>query len=149
MTKKYPVPSFLTNIDQDRYERWLRRKAAVHLKRDKAKGNAVASGESYRKAIHAAVEASNGLDVYTGEQLNWSLISTFNGDDARRGGREHKATFALLPTVDHLGDGMCEGNFAICSWRTNDAKNDLSRSDFVQLCRDVVRYYDSTNKGND
>jgi hypothetical protein len=26
----------------------------------------------------------------------------------------------------------------ICSWRTNDAKSDLTRDEFVELCRKVI-----------
>jgi hypothetical protein len=46
----------------------------------------------------------------------------------------HKARFATLPTVDHVGDGLGPADFEICGWRTNDGKCDLSRADFVDLC---------------
>ncbi len=48
----------------------------------------------------------------------------------------------MLPSVDHVDDGMGEPNFKICAWQTNDAKNDLSYLEFLELCRKVVQYGD-------
>jgi hypothetical protein len=77
---------------------------------------------------------SIGTDEYTGEQLAWNLISTYNNDESKQGRRAYKARFALLPTVDHVGDGTGAADFKICGWRTNDAKGDLSLEEFVALC---------------
>ena len=44
----------------------------------------------------------------------------------------------MLPSVDHVGDGKGAANFKICAWRTNDAKNDLSYEEFLELCRKVI-----------
>jgi hypothetical protein len=55
-----------------------------------------------------------------------------------RGGREYKARFALLPSVDHVADGTGPADFRMCAWRTNDAKSDLSYQEFLDLCRKVV-----------
>jgi len=38
-----------------------------------------------KEAIHGAVLASNGLDEYTGEKLDWHLISKFRNEDAKAG----------------------------------------------------------------
>lgn len=85
-----------------------------------------------------------GKDSYTGEELEWSKISTYDNRRARSGGREYKAQFAMMPTVDHYKDRSGELNFRICAWRTNDAKSDLSYDDFVDLCRLVLAWYDGT-----
>ena len=90
--------------------------------------------------IHRAVVHCNGRDSYTGEDLRWDLISTYDNEKSKAGRREYKAGFALLPTVDHVGDGLGPADFKICGWRTNDAKNDLSYSEFVEVCRRVVVY---------
>jgi hypothetical protein len=45
-----------------------------------------------------------------------------------------------LPTVDHEDDGLGEPQFRICGWAVNDAKNDLSLEDFVQLCKKVLAH---------
>jgi hypothetical protein len=126
--------------DHATYQRWLNRKARAHLKRDRGRGNKQSNFSEYREAIHKAVIESGGRDAYTGETLDWSLISTYDNEASKRDKRRYKATLAMLPTVDHRGDGTGPADFAICSWRTNDAKNDLPYEEFVRLCRQVVEY---------
>jgi hypothetical protein len=139
--RKYQLPNTLAGvISQNVYERWLARKAATHVKRDRRRKNRSASIESYKIAIHKAVKNSGGIDSYTGEKLRWDLISKFNNEAAKLGRRRYKASMALLPTVDHVGDGTGAPNFNICSWRTNGAKGDLRYSEFVKLCHRVVQH---------
>lgn len=139
---KYQVPAFLSTIlSQKEYERWLRRRAIAHVKRDKKRGNLSALAEKYRIAIHNAVLDSEGRDYYTGEGLNWALVSAYDNLESKAHGRKYKARFALLPTVDHVDDGRGDPNFRICAWRTNDAKNDLTHEEFVSICRLVVAHY--------
>lgn len=141
MPKKYQLPGFLTGIvTPAHYESWLRRKANAHLKRDRGRGNDSATGEIYRNAIHAAVIHSQGRDAYTGEQLDWHLIGSYDNEQSAEHGRQYKHSLALLPTVDHIGDGTGEPDFVICGWRTNDAKHDLSLDDFLSLCRRVLEH---------
>lgn len=45
-----------------------------------------------------------------------------------------------LPTIDHVGDGLGAANFAICSWRVNDAKHVQTFDEFVEMCRLVVTF---------
>jgi hypothetical protein len=104
------------------------------------RGNSTATREVYRRAIHNAVLKSGGRDAYTGEQLNWSQIGTYDNAQSRTLRRAYKASFALLPTVDHDGDGLGPADFEICGWCTNDAKNDLTHAAFVALCRKVVAH---------
>lgn len=140
--RKYGVPTFLIHVvAQTAYDQWLQRKAAAHVRRDRKRGNQTAMIEAYKIAIHRAVLESNGRDYYTGEELNWTLISTYKNDESKAGRRVYKSSFALLPTVDHVGDGLGAADFKICAWRTNDAKNDLAASDFIELCRRVVNYH--------
>jgi hypothetical protein len=142
MSKKYALPPFLAEyITQANYVRWLERKSISHVRRDKKRGNTTAINEAYKIAIHAAVVASNGCDHYTGEMLHWNLLSQYENEESKLRKREYKALFALLPTVDHVGDGLGQADFKICAWRTNDAKNDLSHDDFVALCRCVVEHH--------
>lgn len=138
-SRKYQLPQFLlSKTSQEFYERWLHRKAIAHVRRDRERGNTTASNEAYKVAIHQAVVSSFGIDAYTREPLDWTLLSKYDNELSRKGGRVYKAGFALLPTVDHIGDGLGAAAFKICAWRTNDAKNDLSLSDFIELCRRVV-----------
>ena len=143
MPRKYQLPEdFSRRCDQVTYERWLQRKAAAHFRRDRRRGNDTATIATYKQAIHDAVVQSSGLDEYTGEALDWGKISKYDNEESRKGGRIFKASLALLPTVDHVGDGLGAPDFAICAWRTNDAKNDLSYSDFLALCRRVIAHHE-------
>jgi hypothetical protein len=140
MPRKHTLPLFLVGIVTDEaYERWLDRKAAAHVKRDRARGHTCA-GSTYKEAIHAAVLASDGRDHYTGEALAWDLISAYKNDESQKGRHAYKLGFALLPTVDHVSASATEASFKICAWRTNDAKHDLSVSSFVELCRRVLEH---------
>lgn len=155
-SKKFAVPSFLSDqVSQEIYERWLRRKAQAHVRRDRLRKNKTAVGEPYRLAIHRAVMESNGRDAYTGQMLDWSLLSKYDNEKSKKHGRKYKNQFARLPTVDHVGDGTGKADFKICGWRTNDAKNDLQKSQFIALCKAVLRHngytvmkpgYKNTNK---
>ena len=135
----FELPQFLDGVvSREAYVRWLQRKAAAHVKRDRKRGNVSASVSEYKRAINNAVCASQGRDAYTGEQLDWHLISTYRNDESKQGGRVYKASFALLPTVDHIGDGTGLADFKICGWRTNDAKGDLTQEEFIALCERVL-----------
>jgi hypothetical protein len=139
MPIKYQLPTFLSGqVEQEVYDRWLYRKAQAHVKRDRLRGNKNAIGEEYRNAIHSAVLESEGKDSYTGENLDWSLISQYKNDESLEQRRVYKYKFAMLPTIDHVGDGTGPANFKICSWRTNDAKNDLEMAAFLTLCQKVL-----------
>jgi hypothetical protein len=139
MARKYQFPSTLSlSVEQSKYERWLQWRAVAHVKRDRLRGNRSATVAEYKAAIHSAVVRSNGSDPYTGEKLDWSLIGSYRNELATQGGRDYKARFALLPSVDHVSDGLGPADFQICSWRANDAKSDLSYAEFVTLCRKVV-----------
>jgi hypothetical protein len=141
MSRKYELPYFLADlVTHETYERWLRRKAQQHVRRDRQRGNKTAIGELYRNAIHDAVKESGGLDAYTGEKLEWTLISKCNNDESKEKGRRYKHEFSMLPTVDHVSDGTGLADFKICGWRTNDAKNDLDLHEFVSVCRAVVEH---------
>jgi hypothetical protein len=137
--KKYQLPDFLLEkVEQEEYEKWLQRKARGHFRRDRGRGNNTATAEEYKMAIHEAVLSSHGVDVYTGEELNWTLLNTYNNKQSKKRGKEYKRQFDLLPSVDHVDDGKGAANFKICAWRTNDAKNDLSYEEFVELCKKVI-----------
>ena len=133
------MPDFLADsVSAEAYERWLARKAAAHVRRDRRRDQIGVTVSLYKEAIHQAVVLSQGKDAYTGEFLHWHLISKYNNDESKNGRHRYKAGFALLPTVDHVSAGATEASFRICAWRTNDAKNDLSVEDFLNLCQRVL-----------
>lgn len=136
MGVKRQLPDFLVGtVSAEQYARWLERKAAAHVRRDRKRDFDGAVGAAYRDAIHQAVVTSGGRDAYTGEDLHWELLSQYDNEKSKAGGSVYKATFALLPTVDHLDTTAAATSFRICSWRTNDAKNDLSHQSFLELCQ--------------
>ena len=141
MLRKHSMPKFLEGVvTPEAYERWLGRKARAHVKRDISRGYSTATYALYKEAIHAAVILSEGRDAYTGEELDWTLLSKYNNEESKAGRHGYKAGFALLPTVDHVSAGATEASFRICGWRTNDAKNDLSLEAFIELCQRVLTH---------
>lgn len=135
------LPHFLENhVDDKKYKHWLKRTAKAHVTRDRKRGYQNINADGYRKAIHEAVLASDGRDVYTGEGLDWHLISKYNNEESKAGRHHYKAKFALLPTVDHVESAVPDSGFCICAWRTNDAKNDLSHLEFIGICASVLRH---------
>ena len=138
----YKLPDFLAGrVTREKYVRWLHRKAAAHVKRDRVRLGAKIALSSYKQAIHDAVTMSYGSDWYTGEALDWEKISTYNNEDLKMNRSIYKAGLGLLPTVDHVLTEKGDYNFVICSWRTNDAKNDLSLKEFLALCGRVLKMH--------
>ncbi|MBX3249428.1 MAG: hypothetical protein KF901_19790 [Myxococcales bacterium] len=138
---KYELPQALVGrCEEETYRRWLDRKAAAHKRRDRGRGNSSASKEAYKIAIHTAVQRDGLLDAYTGRPLRWDLIGKYDNETSKLRGRHYKHELGDLPTVDHVGNGLGPPDFRICAWRTNDAKNDLSYAEFVELCKAVVAH---------
>jgi hypothetical protein len=94
-------------------------------------------------AIHAAVVSGEGADFYTGEPLDWERISKYSNEESKARRREYKRELAMLPTVDHVGDGLGPADFQICSWRTNDCKADLSHAELIDFSRLVIAHCES------
>ncbi len=138
----YPVPDRIKGrCEQKTYSRWLRAKANAHVKRDRKRfGKDSRTVSKYKAAIHAAVCAGGDHDYYTGEILDWHLVSTYENAASVEGKTKYKSKFALLPTIDHTLDEQGRQKFVICSWRVNDAKSDLTESEFHDLCVRVVEY---------
>lgn len=139
--KKYPFPECLGDqCHPHDFEKWLEQKARAHLKRDRGRGNSNATRETYKTLIYEAVVRSKGLDAYTGKKLRWDLISKYDNDEAKSNGKKYKKQFGDLPTVDHVENGYASLQFNICSWRVNDAKNDLTMDEFLIVCKEVLNY---------
>jgi hypothetical protein len=139
---KYSLPKCLVGrCTQQKYTRWLQRKAVAHVRRDKKRqerGSITIS--KYKEAIHGAVWAGGGRDFYTGESLDWSLISKYRNESAKDGKKKYKKLFAHLPSVDHTLDEQGNLKFVICSWLVNDSKSDMTLAEFYELCESVLRH---------
>ena len=148
---KYIAPAYvLKAVEQALYADWLHKKAAAHVRRDKRRWKAEISVSDYKQAIHEAVINGNGFDPYTGEKLDWHLIGKYDNESAKGVGSSYKRTFRLLPTLDHLEHKHSrEPKFQICSWEVNDAKSDLTRDEFIQLCRRILLFCKESGHGFD
>lgn len=147
--RKYPIPEFINefSVTQEKYDAWLSRKASAHLKRDKKRlGSLTDSVSAYKQRIHSAVEASNGLDYYTGEKLGWHLIGKWRNEEAKDKSAKQKKKFNRLPTVDHFSQKKGDNRFVICSWQINDMKNDNEYIEFLELCEKVLKYAEVKKK---
>jgi len=141
---KYLFPTFLNErCTPKAFHKWLERKAETHKKRDRERGHQTATREAYMISIHKAVVDSGGLDDYTGETLAWEKISTWDNAKSKEGGRAYKKSFWDLPTVDHCGDDLTANAFRICSWRTNDSKNDLTDDELIEFCRIILDHHEN------
>lgn len=139
MAVKYELPLFLEgHVTREKYGDWLHKKSNDHTKRDRKRLGTTIANADYKRQIHEAVCSSNGVDWYTGEELQWAQISTYNNDEFKAGRSNYKARFALMPTIDHVKRQEDGWDFLICGWRTNDAKNDLSLAEFLSVCRLVI-----------
>jgi hypothetical protein len=143
---RYDFPVFLEGrVTKDKYSRWLHRKAAAHARRDRKRLPDSIELSAYKQKIHAAVCNSDGVDWYTGEPLDWEKISSYNNDESKLNRSKYKAGLALLPTVDHVLGEAGLYDFVICGWRTNDAKNDLNLTEFLDVCRKVIARHGSSS----
>lgn len=136
--QKYPLPDCLRGIrglSEESFRHWLDRKAQAHFSRDKKRGRTPKSRADYKERIYAAVRESNGRDFYTGRELDWHLLSKWSNAEAQDGCAAYRRTFWELPSVDHDGN-----RFRICSWRMNDAKNDQTIDQFLQLAESVRKH---------
>jgi hypothetical protein len=141
MSNDFNMPEFLKKqCEPETYKTWLTRKANTHIKRDNKRWEISATREDYKKAIHQAVIESKGMDAYTGKKLKWDLICKYNNDESKEGKSEYKKKFGELPTVDHVSLKGEKLKFKICSWKVNDAKNDLNYKEFVKLCSEIVDF---------
>lgn len=135
------LPSFLTGkVEPERYMRWLRGRAQAHFKRDGGRGHEGVTVAHYVRLIHEAVLASNGLDHYTGQPLDWSLIGTWSNAESKVGRHAYKRKFDRMPSVDHEQADATSATFRICGWSTNDSKHAMSTQEFVEMAKAVLEH---------
>ena len=138
----YSLPSFLQGtVTQTDYIKWLNQKCDSMRQRDlklKRPYAFVNSRMAYKQKIHQAVLDNGQFDPYTGEKLDWALISRQKSLKKCNYVNNFLNTFALLPAVDHIGSGKLE--FEICSWLINEAKSCMDPDEFIGLCKKVVDF---------
>lgn len=141
---KYHLPDFLKGRISERvYDSWLNERANTLRQRDikKKRPYAVATTKGmYKEKIHKAVVDAGQYDRYTGDELQWELISTWDSEKAKQGGDEYKDKFLLMPTVDHKDPKSTTLEFEIVSWLINDCKSGLDPEQFIALCKKIVAH---------
>jgi hypothetical protein len=140
----YTLPPFLKGICMpEKFRKWLGAKAEGLFQRDQRLGRSCAahgSKASYKKAVYDAVMANGVADPYTGDSLNWAIISTWDPVGKNYDPGTFKEKYSLLPTVDHTNPDNNTLEFEICSWIVNSCKNDMNRDEFLAFCKKVVAY---------
>ena len=79
-------------------------------------------------------------DPYTGEELRWDLIGTWDDDIVHTDSSEYKRKYALMPTVDHIDPEATTLGLEICSGLVNECKSDSNPAEFVEFCGKVVEH---------
>ena len=146
--EEYELPIFLEGkVLKEKYVKWLKSKASTISRNDKKKKiNLNYSSEEYRSKIHDAVMECKGSDFYTKEPLDWNKISKYNDEESKKYKREYKKQFYYLPTVDHEWEnGSKDCVFHICSWKTNDCKNDLNHEELIAFCKTIIKNSNHAN----
>jgi hypothetical protein len=133
-----PAPAWIPDAAKPAYPGWVQRRAVTLSKRDQKRGGS-GNVQQYRLAIHAAVVASEGRDHWTGEDLDWVLIGTYDHREGTADQGEHKKQYAMLPTIDHRSNRP-EPDFVICAWRTKDAKHDMTPQELLAFCTAVLNH---------
>jgi hypothetical protein len=142
VARKWSIPECLkpTLSDEDAFRKWLDRKAASVRKRDMKRNLPVHSLSAMKEAIVDAIERSEGRDFYTGEALDWHLISTWVGAEEGTSASVYRRRFWNLPSIDHDFTDPAKTAFHLCSWRMNDSKNDQTIEEFLALADAVRRH---------
>jgi hypothetical protein len=135
----YTLPPFLQGVVSLKdYREWLdlrgrdQHQRDLKLKRSYAKTNSVMM---YKQKIHQAVLDGGQFDPYTGEKINWGLISK---EKTLKMANFIDNGYAMHPAVDHTDPE--EFGFEICTWISNESKSCMTSDQFVDFCRKVTRF---------
>jgi hypothetical protein len=66
-------------------------------------------------------------------------VLRYSNEESKAQGRDYKDKFALLPSVDHVGDRLGDADFKICGLRTNDTKGRAVRGEGLSVSPLVLR----------
>ena len=133
--------------DKETFVTWIKRKATSLYKRDWKRAKKIENSQwtytqtNYLEAICEAILRCGdcSIDSYTGERLNWSLIGQYDNEKAKKNGNDYKRLFDLMPSIDHI-NAEPKPEFAICSWKTNDIKSNLTLEELKIWCDVFLRY---------
>ena len=134
----------LTDADKEKFIEWAlerhsRLKARDKKWLDKHRENnmPLPKASKYFEAVYAALAKCNNKDYYTGDPLNWEISIE---DDPEQDACPAKVRQERI-TFDHVhGRDLSNLEFVVCAGKTNDAKNDLSKEKFIDLCKKVLTH---------
>ena len=131
----------LTDADKEKFIEWALERHSRLKARDKKwldkhpenKMQLPAANE-YFEAVYDALAECNNKDYYTGDPLEWEIsLGIKSLEEAEV--RQKRITF------DHVhGRNLSNLEFVMCAGKTNDAKNDLSKEKFIDLCKSVLTH---------
>ena len=134
----------LTDADKEKFIEWALERHSRLKARDKKwldkhpenKMQLPAANE-YFEAVYDALAECNNKDYYTGDPLNWEISIE---DDPEQDACPAKVRQERI-TFDHVhGRNLSNLKFVMCAGKTNDAKNDLSKEKFIDLCKKVLTH---------
>jgi hypothetical protein len=138
----YMLPPFLQGVVSLKdYRDWLDHKANHLWVRDNKLKRPYAEENTkmvYKQSIHQAVLDGGEFDPYTGEKLNWGLISKKRTLKKEEFVNDYLHTYAMHPAVDHINPE--EFGFEICSWISNESKSSMTPDEFVEFCQKVAAF---------
>ena len=141
---KYFLPDFLQGrVEQCVYRKWLIEHGSQLFIRDRRLKRPCAAGGNetvYTELIHAAVQSNGKSDPFTGQELAWEIINTWDTKAPWAHDPELMKRFALLPSVDHKYPSAVSLDFEICSLIINESKSSLTPEEFVAQCRRIVEF---------
>jgi hypothetical protein len=145
---KYPLPAYLQDIyTVSSYAGMLKLKARNLRNRDRRNKKPVAlkySVAKYREKVHGAIMDGGRTDPYTGETIDWTLISKWDGVAGKDRGIPNllavgfDKSLYLSPSIDHVYPDSDELELEVCSWIANSCKSVLNPAEFIALCGKVA-----------
>ena len=141
---KYFLPDFLQGrVELSVYRKWLIEHGCSLFIRDAKMKRPCAAGSNetiYTELIHAAVQRSGKSDPFTGQELAWEIINTWDTKAPWAHDPAVMKKFAPLPTVDHKYPSAAALDFEICSLAINESKSSLTPEEFVAQCGKIVEF---------
>ena len=139
--RDFNPPSWL-KLTPDAYKRVLNREALTLTRHDRRRGGNYQVREAL-VAVHNAFHSRDGTDPYDGKPLDGEQLITINRSDQRGSNWSTKKHLQRMPTVGHLHQQPI-AEFEILSRQTHQAKSEMTAEEYLNHCRAVVSFSDTT-----
>lgn len=139
--RDFNPPSWL-KLTPDAYKRVLNREALTLTRRDRRRGGNYQVKEAL-VAVHNAFHRCDGTDPYDGMPLDGEQLTTIKRSDHHGKSLSTKKHLQRMPTVGHLHQHPI-AEFEILSRQTHRAKSEMTTDEYLNHCRAVVSFSDTT-----